>query len=614
MWSDWRPEVVDRDFRLLSEAGLQLLRVFPLWSDFQPLTGLLTSGGGPREFSHGEAPLPDDECGQAGLSSEMMDRFGQFLDLAEKHRLKLLVGLVTGWMSGRLYLPCVFAGRNALTDPQVIQWQVRMVRHFVSRFKHHPAIVGWDLGNECNCMARVEREQAYVWTATITNAIRAADPSRPVVSGMHGMKPDGNWTMQDQGELTDLLTTHPYPYYTPHCDQDPIDTIRTIMHSTAESRFYADLGGKPCLCQEIGTLGAMIASDQHASGFARSCLFSLWANDCHGFVWWCSSDQTNLTHAPYDWNQTERELGLLRADGTAKPVLETMSAFRKTLDAMPFETLPPRTREAVCILTEHQDHWGVAYSAYILAKQAGFDIEFQYALEPIRDAQLYLMPCLTGPSMIRGRRLRELLAKIEAGATLYVSLDTGVVAEFQDLTGLEAQTRERRREFGAITLEGVEGAPQIPSGGSHKLRLKPVRAQVLGHEEDGSPAFSVASYGRGKVFYLNTPLELTVTRTPGILHAPGAPPCWAVYRHIAAEVTQRRAIRKQHPMVGVTEHPCDDGSRVIIAVDYSPDNLDQALTPRRGWKIGEVLYGKVEPNGECALSGNDAVVFLVKPE
>ncbi len=188
------------------------------------------------------------------------------------------------------------------------------------------------------------------------------------------------------------------------------------------------------------------------------------------------------------------------------------------------------------------------------------------------------------------------------------------MAEFQDLTGLEPQTRERRREFGAITLKGIEGAPQIPSGGSHKLRLKSVRAEVLGHEEDGSPALSVASYGRGKVFYLNTPLELTVTRTPGILHTPGPPPCWAVYRHIAGEVMEHRAIRKQHPMVGVTEHPRDDGSRVIVAVNYSPEKINEALTPRSGWKLSAILYGKVEANGECALPGNDAVVFLVKPE
>jgi hypothetical protein len=612
MWRDWRPEVVDRDLRLLSEAGLQVLRVFPLWPDFQPLTNLLGGGGSSREFRHGEAPLPDDDCGQAGLSAEMLDRFAHFLDLAEKHELKLIVGLVTGWMSGRLHLPPAFERLNPLTDARVIRWELRMIRHFVHRFKDHPAVAGWDLGNECNCMGQANREQAFIWTATIANAIRVADPSRPVVSGLHGLTPQGEWTMQDQGELTDLLTTHPYPVFTPHCDQDPINTIRTIMHSTAESRFYADIGGKPCLCQEIGTLGPMLASERIAADFARSCMFSLWANDCHGLVWWCAFDQTHLTHAPYDWNQMERELGLIRVDGSAEPVLETMGAFCRMLASMPFDALPPHTREALCILTEGQDHWGVAYSSYVLAKQAGFDIEFQYAEQPIREARLYLMPCLAGHSMVSGRRMRELLAKVEAGATLYLSLDTGLPSEFRELVGLEAQTRERRREFNAIRLGGLEGVPSIPCAGGYKVRFTPVRAQVLGEEDDGSPAFTVAGYGRGKVFFLNTPMELTVTRTPGVLHTPEAPPCWSVYRHVAADVIRNRVVSKQQPMVGVTEHPCDAGSRVIVAINYSPEKINTRLTLARGWVLEDVLYGAVEPNGECALPANDAAVFLVK--
>ena len=39
-WRDWRPEVIADDLRLLEEAGVQVIRVFPLWPDFQPLTQL----------------------------------------------------------------------------------------------------------------------------------------------------------------------------------------------------------------------------------------------------------------------------------------------------------------------------------------------------------------------------------------------------------------------------------------------------------------------------------------------------------------------------------------------------------------------------------------------
>lgn len=35
------------------------------------------------------------------------------------------------------------------------------------------------------------REGAYTWSATISNAIKAADPTRPVISGMHSLSIEG---------------------------------------------------------------------------------------------------------------------------------------------------------------------------------------------------------------------------------------------------------------------------------------------------------------------------------------------------------------------------------------------------------------------------------------
>ena len=102
MWSDWQPDVVRRDLAQLAGAGLQVLRVFPLWPDFQPIHLLRAGAGEPYEVRFGERPLPDDEIGQAGVSAEMLTRFRFFADTAKAEGLQLIVGLITGWMSGRL--------------------------------------------------------------------------------------------------------------------------------------------------------------------------------------------------------------------------------------------------------------------------------------------------------------------------------------------------------------------------------------------------------------------------------------------------------------------------------------------------------------------------------
>jgi hypothetical protein len=616
MWADWRPDVVETDFRRLREAGLQVLRVFPLWPDFQPLTLLRTAGGRPVEFRHGEDPLPDDDCRQAGLSAQAVGRLGELMDLAAKHELKLIVGLVTGWMSGRLHVPPAFDNTNVLTDPAAIQWEVRMVRHLVRQFRDHPAVLGWDLGNECNCMGAATREEAWVWTAAIANAIRVEDPSRPVVSGMHSLTPTGEWRMQDQGELTDLLTTHPYPVFTPHCDQDPINTMRSSLHSAAESRFYADIGGRPCLCQEIGTLGPMLASEKVAADFARTALFSLWANDIRGFMWWCAHDQTELEHAPYDWCAVERELGLLRVDGSAKPVLDEIGRFRQFLESLPFDALPPRRREAVCILTDAQDHWGVAFSAFLLAKQAGFDLEFQHETQPLKEADLYLLPCLTGHRMISRRRLMALLDRVRSGATLYLSLDDGMPSEFEALTGLVPQWRQRRAAGGTVHLEGLEGTPTIPAAGRFGLTLEATRAIVLGAEPDGNPGFSVVEYGRGQVYFLNTPLEMTMARTPGAFHSDEAPQGWAVYRHVAGRALAGRAVTKRHPTTAATEHPLDANRRLIVVINHRPAEAEEQLSLGSGWRTAEVYRGEIEAGRQgavaCTIGANDALVFSIE--
>lgn len=618
MWSDWRADVAEADLKQLSEEGMQVLRVFPLWPDFQPLTQLYGYGGTPLEFRHGEKPLPYNEAGQAGVSEDAMGHFAAFADLTEKYGLKLIVGLVTGWMSGRLFVPPALESLNVLTDPVAIMWQVRFVRTFVRRFKDHPSILAWDLGNECNCMAPApSREPAWVWTSSIVNAIRVEDGSRPIVSGMHSLSPDRKavWTIQDQAELTDVLTTHPYPIFTPHCDRDPVNTIRSCLHAAAESRCYADIGGKPCLAEEVGTLGPMVCAERVAADYVRATLFSLWAHDCHGLLWWCAYDQGHLEHAPYDWHSHERELGLFRNDRTPKPVLEEIRRFGAFVKELPVEALPPRTTEAVCILTHDQDQWGAAYSSFVLATQAGFDLVFQYADQPLKEAAFYLMPSLVGSSSFSRRFWLELLERVHEGATLYLSHDDCMLAPFSEIFGLEVQTRERRVGAADIAMDGLPEKPAFTAKAPFKLTLQPTRAQVLGRETDGNPAFTRTTYGRGRLYFLSVPIETGLSNTPGSFHGEKAQPFWKIYRHIAEPFVAARAVTKDHPMVGVTEHPLADGKRVVVLINYGPEPAETALTLADGWSAAESWYGALPASDyRCSINANDAIVFTVVRE
>lgn len=612
MWSDWRPEVVAIDLKQLADdAGLKIVRIFPLWSDFQPLKAHFGGGGHRMEMRFGEEPLRNDPLGAAGIDPVMMDRFAHVLNQAADNGLDVIVSLLTGWMSGRLFVPPALENLNLLSDPFAVKWELKFVKAFIDSFKGHSAIAAWEFGNECNCMGSVANsEEAYVWAANIAGAIRSVDPSRPLLSGMHGVQTfSGAWLIEDQADICDALTTHPYPLFTPHCRLDPLDGLRGVLHATAESRLYADVGGKPCLVEEIGSLGPQFGSEEVIANYARASLASCFAHDCRGFLWWCAYDQGHLERTPYDWNACERELGVIRENRRPKPLAGAFKEFRAFQDGL--SGLPPHVTEAVCVLTNGQDNWGAAYASFILAKQAGFDIEFQKAGQPLKKSSLYLLPSMMGGnSPTRGQWL-ELLAAVEAGAELYMSIGDALISPFEKITGLRSLRRSAGNRDLEMTFDFMEGAFHCPA--PVKMELETVGAEIRGRETDGNPAFSSFKLGDGTIHFLAAPLETALVATPGGFDDA---PWWRLYREIAKRATSDRALAKDASELGITEHPENDDSRIAVLINHSPKATTFEIAQRGGWEASETIWGeKPERKGDIlalTLPANGVVALRLR--
>jgi hypothetical protein len=611
MWRDWDAEVVKEDFRRLAEGGLTVLRIFPLWTDFQPIQCLRRENSTPVDFRHGETPLASGPIGQSGVSTLMLKRLERLCDLAENAGLRLVVGLITGWMSGRLFVPPALEGLNHLTDPASLIWQVRLVTALVRQMRGHPAISAWDLGNECNCLDRATKDQAWLWTASIANAIRACDPVRPVISGMHSLPADSlqPWAIRDQGELTDILTTHPYPLFTQHCNREPMDTLRPLLHGTVETCLYADISGKPAFVEETGNFGPAFCDEETAAEIARVQAYSLWAHDCRGLLWWCAHEQSELTHAPYDWISMERELGLLRTDGSTKPVFNALSRASANINNLPIDRLPPRRIDAICILTEGQDQWAAAYTSFLLAKQAGFDIEFCYGDRPLPDSPFYLLPSINNLRALSRRREMELRERVEAGATLYVSAEDGFLGEIMKMTGLHVRGRFGRKG----PCEFSFANQKFSIAASTQFHLEPGSATVLA-EEGGAPVFSVMNCGKGRVFFLAAPLETSLAGANGAFLATAAS-YWKIYARLWAYQVSQRHIGKDNPSIGITEHPLPDGSLIAVLINYQPERSQTNLTFSDGYRFHRALTG-IAPSAEAgsfSLLPNAVAVWEFSP-
>lgn len=610
MWHEWDEEAIENDLRRLAEARVVNLRMFPLWSDFQPLKMHLGGGGAPREIRIREDLLPDTEAGRAGVDEVMLERFQRFCDLAHKYGLKLLVGLVTGWMSGRLFVPEMLQDRNVLTDPLALKWEIKFVRLMVRRFKDHPAIFGWDLGNECNCLAPLTNtNEAYVWASTISMAIRAEDQKLPIVSGMHGLGPEKFWRPQDQAEFLDILTTHPYPIFTPHCDTDPLNQMKSPLHATAESLMYAGIGGIPCFAEETGVLGPMVVSDENAADYIRMVMFTLMAHDCRGMMWWCANEQSALAHTPYDWDAVERELGLFRLNGEKKPVLEEMTRFSEFVEKLPFETLPQAICDAVCVLPAVEDVWAVAHGTFILAKMAGLNIRYVWSGQTIPDAKVYIVPSIEGTHALSRHTEYELIEKVKQGAKLVMTMDGPLMSPFADFSGVRVLTRAHHprsttTEFGGTT---------IPITTQFRVKVESVGAEVMARTAEGDILLARNSLGEGEVWTLLAPIEKIMSVEPGMVDSEDARPYHLFYRAMGLRCKCHVA-EVDLPTVGLTEHIADENTRYLIVVNYEPFAQTAQLTLSEGWTIASCMSecDDMQPDGtSITLKPNNAVLLII---
>ena len=608
MWSNWRPDVVERELSELAKNGVTVMRVFPLWSDFQPLTGDCTIGGTYRAFLQSNGPLQN----WAGVDEEMMRRFRLFCDIAEKNGIKLIVGIVTGWMSGRQFMPVVFEEKNVLSDPEAVMWATRFVKYFVTEMKDHPAIAAWDYGNECNCMGAETTAQFYNWMDHIGMAIRISDPSRPVVSGMHSLS---TWEsaavpIRLNGELSDILCTHPYQFYVPGCGREAFNTMRTELHPTAESLLYRDLGGRPCFIEEIGNLGANCTSDERTAAGMRCTLFSAWANDLMGCLWWCNSDQEGLDFSPYTLTPNERELGMLRQDYSPKPVMNEMREFQKFRSSLPFRKLPPRRTDSVIVVPEKSAGWVSGFGAYLLARQAGLDPVFAGAERELPDAGLYIVSSPEHKESYTWPAQKRIYEKAQAGATVLILYcghsrfthlreHAGVKIDYCCLSPCE-------RRFALAAYPDRE----MYTWDKTTCRLLPAEAEVLAQTADGEPMFTRHRVGKGQVILFNAPIDrLAVDRTDA-LTGKWIQPYYLPFRETAKFAGVKHMVEKGDcPWICLTEHPAEDGSTIVMAINYEPREIKCPV--KMNGTLGRVWRGKVT-DAEIELAPNEVALFEVK--
>lgn len=571
MWAHYDEHSVEADLRAIASCGVTHLRVFPLWPDFQPLTVLRVPNDSEYEYRFGEDPLPDTPAGRAGVSEEACGHFGHFCACAEKYGLKLIVGLITGHMSFRDYCPPAFNGKDLMRDASVIRWQVRFVRYFVTRFRSQECIAGWDLGNEVSCMAAApdfRPEQFYVWASLMANTIRACDPVRPVISGLGDERiVKGRVDLSDLGEYCDVQTVHPYHIF--ETAEEPITSQKPVMELPFRCAVNKGITGLPVFVQEFGSIGYANCSRRTEADFYRASALACLAHGCHGLMWWCAFDQGHLRFAPYDWNNIGSDYGFFDRNRAPKPVAEENLRFTERLKCLPGGVLPPADTHGVIVVPRdegHEEFTPVLRAAWLTGCRAGLNLGFTYALDPIPDAPLYIMPSVDGNKAILARRLDEILKKTEQGAVFFLSLGRALFRQIPEIFGVEIALREAR----SCTRTLCIGGERLPVRAPVHFTAVSCGADAVLRDTDGEPVLFAKRHGKGTVFLMTAPLERAAAETPGAFTGHGMPAFEAVYRLIAEAAGVKHYARSSSPLVLLTEHTGIDGTSYVFALNCNP--------------------------------------------
>lgn len=171
------------------------------------------------------------------------------------------------------------------------------------------------------------------------------------------------------------------------------------------------------------------------------------------------------------------------------------------------------------------------------------------------------------------------------GASLYISNDDCVIAEFSKLTGVSVCDTAGRREAGSFLLDGE----QIFYEREHTRKLCSIGAEILAEDEKGDPVFTVYPYGKGRVYYLNFPLEKMLLDQEDISETMQ----YKIYSNLFASKLKKHALEYENTNISITHHP--KGKQCYAAIiNYSGNKVETAYRIKKEYMVKRIIRGSLE--------------------
>ncbi len=343
MWQRFDLDEIGEDMARIKELGIDVVRFFLMWESFQP------------------QPTTMDAAD--------LRRFDAIVEKISAAGLQAMPTLFCGHMSGVNWLPAWTLERGSThgrfrtisggsvvdraigdfyADPELLRAQVLCARRVAERLRDHPGLLAWDLGNEfSNLREPATPEDAARWSARLSETLLDAS-GVGATAGMHGEDFDKDRRLRPSSIARPwpFATMHGYSVYSAFA-RDRLDTnvvpfLCQLQQSFSGKRvLFTELGNPECPPGRNRVDGFACLDEAELAQYARGAIDRLHARGALGAFWWCWADYDPAlaTLPPFDLAPHELRFGVVRSDGTFKPVAQTLTQLareaRSVVDALP---------------------------------------------------------------------------------------------------------------------------------------------------------------------------------------------------------------------------------------------------------------------------------------
>lgn len=391
MWERFDPGEIREDFARIRSLGLSIVRFFIMWDDFQPQADR--------------------------MDPAMLERFDVVMNSLAEAKLRGMPAFFTGHMSGVNYLPewsldhsrphgrfrtfgrgmreLPWGAGDFYSGPLLDAARLH-VRTIGERCRGHEALYMWDLGNEfSNLRSANSPQESANWSKRLTGDLFEVS-GMPTTAGNHGED-----LTQDRGIRPSSFCApfpcsvmHGYSVYThfsrSRTDPEVVPFLCQLMQSmSGKAVLFNEFGNPTCPPDTVSPYDrvplpgepAPDAKELPPNAAPYACLTETeMATYCHevldrlqqrgalGAFWWNWADYAKelAQTPPFDQAPHEMTFGIIRSDGSLKPVGETLRRFSE--EARPvLAPPPPIVAEDEWYGNMNEDYQKAKYEAYLAA-------------------------------------------------------------------------------------------------------------------------------------------------------------------------------------------------------------------------------------------------------